>query len=121
MEFAEGTTFEATVRREYDRGRSNHSTRSRIDVEPSSSSQKMMIRLKTETRACLLDCTRPGSLLHDVLAGAPVVNRSGDPPGGLYEIDCSDALCQELVAIAARHCPDAVVEIETWLGRQTRS
>jgi hypothetical protein len=50
-----------------------------------------------------------------------VVNRSGDPPGGLYEIDCSDALCQELMAIAARHCPDAVVEIETGLGRQTRS
>jgi len=50
----------------------------------------MTLRLKTESRACLLDSTKPGSLIHDVLEGAPVISRSGDPPGGFYEIDCSD-------------------------------
>ena len=49
----------------------------------------MTIRLKTESRACLLDSIQPGSLVHDVLAGAPVITRPGDPPDGLYEIDCS--------------------------------
>jgi hypothetical protein len=41
----------------------------------------MTIRLKAESRACLLDSTQPGSLAHDVLAGAPVISRPGDPPG----------------------------------------
>ena len=35
----------------------------------------MTIRLKTESRVCLLDSTQPGSLVHDVLAGAPVITR----------------------------------------------
>jgi hypothetical protein len=80
----------------------------------------MMIRLKTETRACLLEYTQPGSLLHDVLAGAPVVTRPGDPPGGLYEIDCGDADCQELVAVASKRCPEALVEIQAGMERQAR-
>lgn len=80
-----------------------------------------MIRLKTESRACLLDSTTPGSLVHDVLAGAPVIQRPGDPPGGLYEFDCSDADCRELVRVATEHCPDAVREIEAEIRRQTRA
>ena len=79
-----------------------------------------MIRLKTESRACLLDSTQPGSLVHELLAGAPVISRPGDPPGGLYEIDCSDADCQELRTVAAGYCPDALREIEAEIGRQTR-
>jgi len=78
----------------------------------------MMIRLKTETRACLLDSTPAGALLHEMLAGAPVVSRAGDPPGGLYEIDCSDADCQELLAVASKHCPDSLSEIESAIGRR---
>jgi hypothetical protein len=73
----------------------------------------MMIRLNSETRACLLDSTEPGSLLHDILAGAPKVIRSGDPPGGLYEIDCSDTEYRQLAAIAAEHCPNEVLLIDT--------
>jgi hypothetical protein len=80
----------------------------------------MILRLKTESRACLLDSTRPGSLVHDVLAGAPVISRPGDPPGGLYEFDCSDADCRELLRIAAQHCPNAVAEIEVEMTRQSR-
>ena len=80
----------------------------------------MTIRLKTESRACLLDSTQPGSLVHDIVAGAPVITRPGDPPGGLYEIECSDADCQELATVASRHCPDALLEIETEIRRQTR-
>ena len=80
----------------------------------------MTIRLKTESRACLLDSTQPGSLVHDILAGAPVVTRPGDPPGGLYEIECGDADCQELATVASRYCPDALHEIETEIRRQTR-
>jgi hypothetical protein len=80
----------------------------------------MIIRLKTESRACLLDSTQPGSLVHDGLAGAPVIRRPGDPPGGLYEIDCSDRDCQELKRVASSHCPDALLEIEAAIGRQTR-
>lgn len=72
----------------------------------------MMIRLKSDSRACLLDSTRPGSLIHDVLAGAPVIARPGDPPGGLYEFDCSDAQCDELRKIAEIYCPEAVSEID---------
>jgi hypothetical protein len=80
----------------------------------------MNIRLKAESRACLLEYTKPGSLVHDVLAGAPVISRSGDPPGGFYEIECSDLDCQELMMIASRHCPDAVAEIEASMRRQNR-
>lgn len=81
----------------------------------------MTIRLKTESRACLLDCTQPGSLVcDDILAGAPVITRPGDPPGGLYEIECSDADCQELATVASKCCPDALLEIETEIRRQTR-
>jgi len=58
--------------------------------------------------------------MHDVLAGAPVISRPGDPPGGLYEIECSDADCQELIMVASKHCPDAVLEIETQIPRQAR-
>jgi hypothetical protein len=72
----------------------------------------MTIRLKADSRACLLDSTKPGSLAHDLLAGAPVIRRPGDPPGGLYEIDCTEMVCQELVSVAASHCPDALAEIE---------
>lgn len=79
----------------------------------------MIIRLKTESRACLLDATQPGSLVHDVLAGAPVIRRPGDPPAGLYEIDCSESDCQELKRIAAEYCPDALPEIEAEIARQT--
>jgi hypothetical protein len=81
----------------------------------------MIIRLKADSRACLLDSTQPGSLLHDVLAGAPVVSRPGDADGGLYEMDCSDADCQELKSVASRYCPDALVEIERQISRQTRA
>ena len=80
----------------------------------------MTIRLKTESRACLLDSTQPGSLVHDVLAGAPVISRPGDPPGGLYEIECSDTDCQELMMVASEHCSDALLEIETQIRHQTR-
>lgn len=73
----------------------------------------MMIRLNSATRACLLDSTQPGSLMHELLSGAPVVTRAGDSPGGLYEIDCSDANCQELLDVASKHCPDSVHEIES--------
>jgi hypothetical protein len=77
----------------------------------------MMIRLTAESRACLLDSTQPGSLVHDVLAGAPIVSRSGDPPAGLYEIECSDTDCQELMRVAAEHCPDALDELKADLRR----
>jgi hypothetical protein len=80
----------------------------------------MTIRLKVESRACLLDSTQPGSLVHDVLAGAPVISRPGDPPGGMYEIDCSDTDCRELMLVAAKHCPDALLEIEAELSRESR-
>jgi hypothetical protein len=80
----------------------------------------MTIRLKAESRACLLDSTQPGSLLHDVLAGAPVISRAGDSPGGLYEIECSDTDCQELIRVASEHCPDARLEIEAEISRQGR-
>jgi hypothetical protein len=80
----------------------------------------MIIRLKAEARACLLDSTQPGSLVHDVLAGAPVISRQGDPPGGLYEFDCSDADCHELIKVAVEHCPDAVIEIQAEMSRQNR-
>ena len=80
----------------------------------------MVIRLKTESRACLLDSTKPGSLVHDVLEGAPVISRPGDPPGGLYEIDCSDTDCEELIRVASDFCPDAVPEIEAQFTRQIR-
>jgi hypothetical protein len=80
----------------------------------------MILRLKAESRACLIDSTQPGSLVHDILAGAPVISRPGDPPAGLYEIDCTDSDCQELKAVATRHCPDALLEIEAEISRQTR-
>jgi len=80
----------------------------------------MTIRLKAESRACLLDSTQPGSLAHDVLAGAPVITRPGDPPGGLYEIDLSDTDCQELITVASKHCPDALLEIQAEFSRWTR-
>ena len=67
----------------------------------------MTIRLKTESRACLLDSTQPGSLVHDVLAGRSRYHPAGDPPAGLYEIDCSDTDCQELMRVTSKHCPDA--------------
>ena len=79
----------------------------------------MIIRLKTESRACLLDATQPGSLLHDALAGAPVIRRPGDPASGLYEIDCSDSDCEELKKVAVEYCPDALPEIEAGIARQT--
>ena len=80
----------------------------------------MTIRLKAESRACLLDSTQPGSLAHDVLAGAPVISRPGGPPGGLYEIDLSDTDCQELITVASKHCLDALLEIEAEISRWTR-
>ena len=80
----------------------------------------MIIRLTAASRACLLDRTQPGSLAHDVLAGAPVIRRPGDPPGGLYEVDCSDTDCHELMTVASKHCPDALREIETEISRQIR-
>jgi len=80
----------------------------------------MTIRLTTESRACLLDSTQPGSVVHDVLAGAPVITRPGDPPAGRYEIECSDTDCQELILVASKHCPDALVEIEAEISRQAR-
>ena len=79
----------------------------------------MTIPLQTESRACLLDSTQPGSLVHDILAGAPVITRPGDPPGGLYEIECSDADCQELATVASKYCPDALHEVEAEIRRQT--
>ena len=81
----------------------------------------MTIRLKVDSRACLLDSTPPGSLAHDVLSGAPVVSRSGDPPSGLYEIDCTESVCEELLKVASTHCPDAVGEIEAELRRNARA
>lgn len=78
----------------------------------------MTLRLNSEYRACLLDSTQPGSLVHDILAGAPVITRPGDPPGGLYEIECSDTDCRELAAVASKYCPDALLEIEAAMGRQ---
>lgn len=71
-----------------------------------------MLRLTAASRACLLDRTEPGSLIHDRLLGAPVVRRSGDEPGGLYEMNCSDADLRELKKVAAEYCPDALREIE---------
>lgn len=76
-----------------------------------------MIRLNSATRACLLDSTRAGSLMHELLSGAPIVIRAGDPLGGLYEIDCSDANCRELLDIASKHCPDSVGEVESAIKR----
>jgi len=43
-----------------------------------------------------------------------------DPPGGMYEIDCTDTDCRELMIVAAKHCPDALLEIEAELGRKSR-
>jgi hypothetical protein len=77
----------------------------------------MVIRLRADWRACLLDSSQPGCLVHDVLAGAPVISRPGDAAGGLYEIDCSGAECQELLTIAARYCPEALGEIKAAIGR----
>jgi hypothetical protein len=81
----------------------------------------MVIRLTAASRACLLDSTQPGSLTHDVLAGAPVIKRPGDPQAGLYEVDCSEADCNELIVVASKHCPEAVREIEAGMGRHSRS
>jgi len=81
----------------------------------------MMIRLKVDSRACLLDSTPPGSLAHDSLSGAPVVSRPGDTAGGLYEIDCSESVCDELLKVALTHCPGALRELEAQIGRQTRT
>jgi len=80
----------------------------------------MTIRLTAASRACLLDRTQPGTLAHDVLAGAPVIRRAGDPPSGLYEVNCSDTDCQELMMVASKYCPDALSEIEAEISRQTR-
>jgi hypothetical protein len=80
----------------------------------------MTIRLTSESRDCLLLSTQPGSLAHDVLSGAPVIRRDGDPPAGRYEIDCSDADCRELMMIAAKHCPGALGEIEAAMAREPR-
>jgi hypothetical protein len=79
----------------------------------------MIIRLTSEARDCLLLSTQPGTLVHDVLSGAPVITRPGDAAGGLYEVDCSDTDCQELRSVAAKHCPGALREIEAALARQT--
>lgn len=81
----------------------------------------MIIRLTAASRACLLDRTQPGSLAHDVLLGAPVTRRSGDPPAGFYEVDCSETDCQELMTVASQHCPEALREIEAEISRQTRA
>jgi hypothetical protein len=80
----------------------------------------MTLRLTAASRACLLDRTQPGSLAHDVLLGAPVIRRTDDPPGGLYEVNCSDTDCQELITVASKYCPDALREIEAAISRQTR-
>lgn len=77
----------------------------------------MTIRLRAESRACLLDSTQPGSLAHDILAGAPMITRPGDLQGGLYEIECSDADCEELVRVASQYCSDAMLEIESQIRR----
>lgn len=80
----------------------------------------MIIRLTAESRVCLLDSSRPGSLVHDVLAGAPVITRQGDPPGGLYEIECSDTDCEEFLRLAAEFCPDALAEITPAISQHNR-
>lgn len=80
----------------------------------------MTLHLTAASRACLLDRTQPGSLAHDVLLGAPVIRRSGDPPSGFYEVNCSDTDCQELKMVASKYCPDALREIEAEISRQTR-
>lgn len=77
----------------------------------------MTIRLSSEARDCLLLSTQPGTLVHDVLSGAPVITRPGDAQVGLYEIDCSDADCEELMSVAERHCPGALREIQAAAGR----
>jgi hypothetical protein len=77
----------------------------------------MTIRLTAESRDCLLLSTQPGTLLHDVLSGAPVITRPGDAQGGLYEVDCSDADCQELISVAEKYCPGALREIEAAANR----
>ena len=77
----------------------------------------MIIRLQADWRACLLDSSQPGALVHDVLAGAPIISRPGDPAGGLYEIGCSDTDYQELIAIAAGYCPEALGEIEAAISQ----
>jgi hypothetical protein len=79
----------------------------------------MTLRLTAASRACLLDRTRPGSLAHDVLLGAPVIRRPGDPSAGLYELNCSDTDCQELITVASNHCPDALREIEAEIAQQS--
>ncbi|HEY3304439.1 MAG TPA: hypothetical protein VGL70_12980 [Candidatus Binatia bacterium] len=81
----------------------------------------MTIRLTAAARACLLDRTQPGSLAHDVLLGAPVIRRTGDPLSGFYEVNCSDTDCQELIRIASEYCPDALGEIEAEISRQNRA
>jgi hypothetical protein len=80
----------------------------------------MILRLKAESRACLLDSTKPGSLIHDILEGAPVIRRAGDPPAGFYEINCSDVDCQEFLRIAADFCADALAEIEAQVKQSRR-
>lgn len=81
----------------------------------------MTIRLTAAARACLLDRTKPGSLAHDVLLGAPVIRRAGDPLAGFYEVNCSDTDCQELMKVASECCPDALREIEAEMSRQSRA
>jgi hypothetical protein len=49
-----------------------------------------------------------------------VITRAGDPPGGFYEVNCSDTDCQELLSVAKNYCPDALREIETEIGRRPR-
>ncbi len=79
----------------------------------------MTIRLTAEARDCMLLSTQPGTLAHDVLSGAPIITRAGDA-GGLYEIDCSDTDCQELMTVAAKHCPGALREIEAAMSGTRR-
>lgn len=81
----------------------------------------MTLRLTAASRACLIDRTQPGSLAHDVLLGAPVITRAGDPPGGLYEVNCSDTDCEEMMTVARNYCPDALREIEAEMSRQNRA
>ena len=80
----------------------------------------MILRLTAEARACLLDRTQPGSDVHEILVGAPIVRRQGDAAGGLYEMNFSITECDELKKIAAQHCPDAHREIEAEIKRQPR-
>jgi hypothetical protein len=80
----------------------------------------MTIRLTSEARDCLLLNTQPGTLAHDVLSGAPLITRPGDAAGGLYEVDCSDADCHELMSVAEKHCPAALREIEAAFSGQNR-